>query len=778
MTLSLEQKRDKVMAAIRAKFKSGLYETSCWPRATFDDAVIIEKGDELWRVPFTIDAAGVVTLGTETKVEITYTPIGEAFEGLIVGPSSVIEEGEADGSRWSVIVIESGVSQNRNHYKPQVLEAALPLYEGVSVFWDHATAGTPSAKDLVGFISGVSGALLEGRSGKRYSVTGTLNITDKVLRDRMLEAARLGRPDLYGLSHSVSAKGQIVSLPPHGAVKDVLAIEAVKTVDVVWKASAGGRALRIAEHVNESEGDLRMFEQLLEWLKTKRPDLYKKLSATPTEEQVRTLVQEALAATPAPSDATPPATPPAAPAAGAGATTTRVQESQPAADPNAALLRELLVDRAFTGRTVPDSMRTTLREDLDLAHRPTLTLQEAQQHIDRWVTAIAPMRDRVVGSGLGTVVETTLDEADKALKALQGFFLQKPVDSVPAFTSFKEGYITITGDKQITGELRYARNLRQFARLFESRTDLQEAMTTASWGEILGDSIRRAMLAMYRQPTIWDQWRAIASDITSPTDFRTNRRMRLAGYGDLPTVPQMSPYNALTSPTDEEATYTISKKGGTEKISIEMIANDDVGAIRRIPLNLSTAAKRTLAKSIFNLIRDNTVIYDGLALFHATHGNISANALSAAEITAARVAMAEQTPYGTADDVLDLYPKILMVPGELEELGWRLTTVPVHPNSNRDATEPNYIRQRIGLDTLIVVPYWTDPSDWTIVADPAQIPTIEVGFYQGRQEPDIYIADNPLVGSMFTHDAIDYKIRFIWGVLVQEYRGFFGGRVA
>jgi hypothetical protein len=40
--------------------------------------------------------------------------------------------------------------------------------------------------------------------------------------------------------------------------------------------------------------------------------------------------------------------------------------------------------------------------------------------------------------------------------------------------------------------------------------------------------------------------------------------MRFGGYGNLPTVGQGAPYTALTSPTDEEATYAPAKRGGTE----------------------------------------------------------------------------------------------------------------------------------------------------------------------------------------------------------------------
>ena len=61
------------------------------------------------------------------------------------------------------------------------------------------------------------------------------------------------------------------------------------------------------------------------------------------------------------------------------------------------------------------------------------------------------------------------------------------------------------------------------------------------------------------------------------------------------------------------------------------------------------------------------------------------------------------------------------------------------------------------------VPYWTDVSDWALIGDPAEHPTIEVGFMDGRQEPEMFIQDTPTAGSMFTNDMVTYKIRHIYG---------------
>ena len=40
-----------------------------------------------------------------------------------------------------------------------------------------------------------------------------------------------------------------------------------------------------------------------------------------------------------------------------------------------------------------------------------------------------------------------------------------------------------------------------------------------------------------------------------------------------------------------------------------------------------------------------------------------------------------------------------------------------------------------------------------------------------NQEPEIFIQDNPTVGSLFTHDKVTYKIRHVYGGNVVEFRG-------
>ncbi len=250
--------------------------------------------------------------------------------------------------------------------------------------------------------------------------------------------------------------------------------------------------------------------------------------------------------------------------------------------------------------------------------------------------------------------------------------------------------------------------------------------------------------------------------------------MAVGGYGVLPAVNEGAPYQSLTSPGDEEATYALTKRGGTEDLTLEMIANDDVRAIQRIPVALGRAAAQTLYRFVWDILPTNAnVSYEAVALFHTSHGNTAAGALSQTSLTAGRVAMRSQAAYGDTSDILSIVPKFLVVPNELEELAFQLSrSVVAVPSTPAGPSDTPNIHQGI---TPIVIDYYTDANDWYLIADPMDVPTIEIGFYLGRQEPDLFTQSDQSVGSMWNADKLSYKIRHIYSGTVLDHRAFYRG---
>jgi hypothetical protein len=187
---------------------------------------------------------------------------------------------------------------------------------------------------------------------------------------------------------------------------------------------------------------------------------------------------------------------------------------------------------------------------------------------------------------------------------------------------------------------------------------------------VLGDSITRRLIDEYNQPDL-QNWRQITSSIVPVNDFRTQRIDRIGGYGTLPAVNQGAPYQPLTSPGNEEITYALTKRGGTEDVTIEMIANDDVRAISKIPTKLGLAAANTLYQFVWNFVttaagtatNSGATIYDSTALFTGTSGhanyvnNGSGSALSQSALSAGRLLMRSQTAYGDTQQFIAPTPR-------------------------------------------------------------------------------------------------------------------------
>jgi len=249
----------------------------------------------------------------------------------------------------------------------------------------------------------------------------------------------------------------------------------------------------------------------------------------------------------------------------------------------------------------------------------------------------------------------------------------------------------------------------------------------------------------------------------------------MGGYGTLPTVNQGAPYQPLTTPGNEEVTYALTKKGGTEDLTIEAIANDDLRLIQRIPVKLGLAAAQTLYRFVFDFLNTNPSVYDSTNLFAAGHNNTDTNALSQTNLSVGRKKMRKQAAYGDTSDILSIVPRYIVVPSSLEELAFQLSTsavaIPATPAG--PSNTPN-IHQ--GLQPIIV-DYFdaTSATEWFLVADPSSCPTIEIGFYQGRQDPDLLVQSDAQVGSVFTADKITYKIRHIYSGAVLDFRGFYRG---
>jgi hypothetical protein len=398
---------------------------------------------------------------------------------------------------------------------------------------------------------------------------------------------------------------------------------------------------------------------------------------------------------------------------------------------------------------LPDVAQSRIREALLLKSR--FGVDDAKAAIQQERIYLSHFTDTGKVREAGGRIDAGESRGEKVVKMLDDFFMRKG-----GVNSIREAYVDITGDRNVTGRIQDADQSR-----------LRESLNSSSWANVLGDSITRAMVRDYSEKNMYDAWRDLA-DVVPVRDFRTQERLRWGGYGNLPGVNEGAAYLAMTSPSDEKATYAMTKRGGTEDVTMEMIANDDVGQVRRIPTKLSRAAQRTLSKFAMDFLATNPTIYDSTALFTGGHGNLGSTALSSATLSAGRLAMMKQTEAGSSQR-LGIPPAHLWVPVDLEEAAFEL----FRRTTNNDTDFVESLQMKVHP-----VWYWTDTNNWFLSADKMDIPCVEIGFLNGNETPELFVQDQPNVGSMFSNDKITYKIRHVYGGAVIDYRGLYGAVVA
>lgn len=718
--------------------------------AVYPDSAVLCIDGRYWSYPYTLDN-GVVTLQEAVEVIETYVPLRESAPADREGLLRLVEsDGQPAGVVWDATLIQSGVSLNDVFYTDAMLREAAPLFQGVRVrllsdtkHWQGAAA---DLREVVGWVD--EARFVEGVAPDTGRIDGTLRLPGlpEHTRSLLVGAIAAGKHDLAGLSIDARAKGSM-RVVEGKKVKVPAALTRVVSVDLIVEPGAGGRLIRLVEsapnpETEEGDREMKLREKMLRLIEAKNPAKYAKIDPeTISDDDLETAYRECVAA-----DVAPPTDAAAALAAQVAQAEQRMRLIESRASARAAI----------AACNLPPAAKDRLQREFSV--RESFVEADVTQ-------AIADERQylgRISESGhvrLSGFPDIEVADRSTAISSMLDAFFDPAHKDHRDVQSFRECYIEITGDRRVTGQLRDC----DMSRLRESvGMNLREAtIDSTSFAQVLGDAITRRAIADYRIQNAYDAWRNIV-DVVPVNDFRMQHRTRWGGFGDLPDVAEGADYADGAVPDDEEATYKAGKKGRLASLTIEAIKNDDVGIIRKIPTKLSRAAKRTLSKFAFDFVRANGVIYDGKALFHVDHNNLGTTALSATSWSAARLAMLQQTEAGS-NERLSIPPRFLLVPAELEEAGYELF------KNRGTSNDPNFAMST--APTIISVWYWTDSNDWAAAASPMDIPSIELGFLDGSEEPEIYVQDSPTMGSLFASDKITYKIRHIYGGAVTDYRG-------
>ena len=410
-----------------------------------------------------------------------------------------------------------------------------------------------------------------------------------------------------------------------------------------------------------------------------------------------------------------------------------------------------------------DALETALTQEVEtFAHlqttlHPQHTLVQGNHLVEVSVSALDRQR---------TAAQVAMDRLFGVVESMDDPHYRDAVrygiaSSLPTFTGLREAYVQVTGDPLISGIVRPEASIVREA----------NEVTSATLNLVLLNSITKRLVQDFRaQPQDWRRF----VNVRSIPNFKPQDRVKLHDFSSLAVVPEGAAYPVL--PWDDlRELYSPAKRGNLVVVTREVIMNDDLQAVERIPFKLAVAAASTINEFVYGLFTSNPQMNDASKVFddgvQTTHNNRGTAPLSSASLRAAITTVMKQT--SSAGKRLHLRPRFLLVPADLYFNALTLVKSPLLPGTpNNDA---NVLH---GAAEVIPVPQFADPTDWYLVCDPAHVETIEIGFVGGRETPTFLLQEDPSAGQVFSHDQISFQIRWEFGGARIDYRGAFWSQAA
>lgn len=284
--------------------------------------------------------------------------------------------------------------------------------------------------------------------------------------------------------------------------------------------------------------------------------------------------------------------------------------------------------------------------------------------------------------------------------------------------------------------------------------------TTSDFANVLANVMGKAALQGWEEAAeTFEAWTTKGT----LSDFKATKRVGLGTFASLPAIPENGEYNYGTV-GDRGENIVLATYGKLLRITRQAIINDDLSLLGSVPRKMGRAARRTVGDLVYAVLTSNPTMSDGVALFHANHGNLAASgaALSVASLGAARSAMRKQKD---GDAVLNIAPAYLIVPSSLETLATQLMTSIVDPTDNKGhATNPVAGMAEVVVDARLDA---ASATAWYLSASPTIHDTVEVAYLDGNDAP--YLEEQ----TGWNVDGVEMKVRIDAGVAPTDSKGLY-----
>jgi hypothetical protein len=322
--------------------------------------------------------------------------------------------------------------------------------------------------------------------------------------------------------------------------------------------------------------------------------------------------------------------------------------------------------------------------------------------------------------------------------------------------------------------------------LLQQYHELKESASASDFPNLLGNVMYKKLLTRFNGfPSPWKQY-TLQGDVM---DFKTHDRIILSEAPDLYEIESDGEYKDSKM---SDAKYQLQLKtfGRTFSVGRQAIINDDLGGIMTFPMMFGRATVRTLVKRILTVLKGGPNAYDGKVLFHATHANYNADVALTNDITgmAAVAAAAQKLSLQTepfSGELLGIKARYLLTSVALAPIAQQLIrSTMIIPATSAAAGGGTY-------NPIAYLEPLADPlidsvigaTFWAVMADPQECPVIEVGFLNGKTEPDLLVQRAQMLSLAggqedqfgFEFDEIVYKVRHDWAIAAGYYQGICRG---
>jgi hypothetical protein len=681
------------------------------------------------------------------------------------------------GKGIEVLAITAGIG-NGWIFNPSVLQASLSMWDKAECYTDHTT-DHHSVRDLGGILSAPTWDDMAQGIKAVLSPTGP---AAQVVRD--LAEAALAHPELpIGLSADILMRVD---------EKTVLEIIKVKSLDIVTHPARGGKFVRVqqahqAPACHADDMSRRRQPQQGE------PPMSDPVTSTPIEPT-----------DPAPSQGG--VKPPLAALAPRGAedpVQSKLESAREKLKENSEAMAAFLGEQARqdklqaqiaqSDKVLAEQCRYLLNTALGASRLPEVTQARLRKTFEGTVFEPLQLQAAIEEARL-EVSALTGPQAVQGPSRIHGMFssedhlqaafddlLGAPRDAdkaglkVARLSGIREAYLMLTGDYDFHGGFDPIR---------------AQLATTSDFTGLVKNALNKVIVASFEKMgrAGYDWWKSIVK--TEHFESLNAIIGTLVGtIGSLPSVAEQAEYTELAV-GDSPETASFTKYGGYLPLTLEAIDRDETRKLRLYAIELGNAAMRNISEQVAYIFTQNSAagptMADTGALFNATavttaggHANLLTAALAADKWDLVAAAVYNQpmliknaTGYYGTGKKLAIEPRFCLIPRALKKTAFDLFL------NAWDVTSQVHAENLLkGSVVPLIVPEWTDATDFAAVCDPDIAPAIILGERFGLV-PEVYIAGRETDPAVFMNDEHRLKVRQFLALCVGDFRPLHKSNVA